>query len=243
MVEFKPFSKFGVWFPIVGTAVTLLIATVVYIVGYIFLGFGQDPVVLNLIGVLLYILWGLWGLLGWGLSKTKLRTVFSLQKIKPRLIFLTVVIAILAQFVIILISTFAPTILGQELKGNATDLITPETSTLVLVLTILTATVFAPIFEEILFRALFFDGIYNTAKKVKAKEKTAITLAIIISSLLFGLAHVISFDINGVFIYIITGLFGAYLAWLRVKTQSLTLSIISHTTFNSVTMVLLVIAI
>ena len=108
-----------------------------------------------------------------------------------------------------------------------------------LTLTIATAVFFAPVFEEILFRGLIFDGILNTSRKLKASQKLATTLSLVISSLLFGLAHVSSLDLNALVTFIATGAFGLYLAYVRIKTSSLTLSIITHAAFNTVTVIIL----
>lgn len=242
MVEIKPFNKFGIWFPIVGIIMSSLILLGVFMLGYQFLKWSLTLELISILIIAWYTSWGLIAWLGWKLSKTKVKEVFSLQHVRLKSMFQVVIFSVIAQVILITSTFFVSQLINQEIKGNASDLIQNGMTPLVLVLTISTTVIFAPIFEEILFRGLLFDGLLNTTRKLKANNKLSITLATVLSSIFFGLAHVSSFDINALVIFVATGLFGLYLARLRLKTGSLTMSILAHMVFNSVTVILLLLA-
>lgn len=242
MVEVKTFNKFGLWFPIVGIILSSLILFGIFMAGYTFLKWSLTLELISILTIAWYTSWGLIAWLGWKISKTKIKEVFSLKHVKPKNLFQVVILAVTAQVILIASTYFVSQLIGQEIKGNASELIQDGMTPLMLALTISITVFFAPVFEEILFRGLLFDGFLNTSRKLKANNKLSIIIATTLSSLLFGLAHVSSFDINALVIFLATGLFGLYLAYLRLKTGSLTLSILAHMVFNSVTVILLLIA-
>lgn len=242
MVETKPFNKFGIWFPLVGVALSALLLFGVFMAGYKFLQWNLTLETISLLTIAWYVSWGLIGALGWKISKTKIREVFSLKNIKVKNLLQVAGIAVLAQIVIMGLTYGVSKLINYEIKGNASDLIPEGTTPLVLILTASIAIFFAPVFEEILFRGLIFDGFLNTTRKLKASSKLSKVLALVFTSICFGLAHVSSLDLNALVVFLATGLFGAYLAYLRLKTGSLTLGIIGHMSFNTVTIVLLLIA-
>lgn len=239
MVETKTFSKFGFWFPLVGVLAVTLLEAIVFVLGYVFLKWSINLESAAILSIVWYISLGLWGLLGWKLSKTKIKEVFTLQNITIKKLLNTAGIAVLAQGLFIGITFLLSDVLNQNIKGNADNIINSEMSNVAVITTIIITVVFAPIFEEILFRGLFFDGFYNTSKKLKASNKVALALTVALTSIIFGLAHVTSLDLNAVFIVFATGSFGAYLAYLRIKTKSITLGIIAHAIFNSLTIILM----
>lgn len=210
--------------------------------GYQFLKWSLTLELISVLIIAWYTSWGLIAWLGWRISKTKLKEVFSLKHVKLKNVFQVIILSVIAQVILITSTFFVSQLINQEIKGNASDLIQNGMTPLVLVLTISTTVIFAPIFEEILFRGLLFDGLLNTTRKLKANNKLSITLATVLSSIFFGLAHVSSFDINALVIFVATGLFGLYLARLRLKTGSLTMSILAHMVFNLVTVILLLLA-
>lgn len=242
MVETKSFNKFGIWFPIVGAIASALLLFGIFMAGYKFLRWSLTLETISILTIAWYVSWGLIALLGWKLSKTKIRDVFSLKNVKVKNLLQVAGIAVLAQIVIMGLTYGVSKLVNYEIKGNASDLIPAGTTPIVLVLTASIAIFFAPVFEEILFRGLIFDGFLNTTRKLKASNKLSKILALILTSICFGLAHVSSLDLNALVVFLATGLFGAYLAYLRIKTGSLALGIIGHMTFNTVTIVLLLIA-
>ncbi|AJA47579.1 CAAX amino protease family protein [Clostridium pasteurianum DSM 525 = ATCC 6013] len=85
------------------------------------------------------------------------------------------------------------------------------------ILGILAVLLFAPIFEEILFRGMVLGEI---------KNKVNITAAIIIQGVLFGIYHM------NLFQSIYAGVLGILLGFICVKAGSIVGSIIAHITFN-----------
>jgi membrane protease YdiL (CAAX protease family) len=81
----------------------------------------------------------------------------------------------------------------------------------------------APVVEELLFRGVILDGI-----QLRYGTKTAV----IVSSFLFGLTHLVPWAILNAF------LLGFFFAWLKLKTGSLRLCIIAHSLYNSIPLIL-----
>lgn len=77
--------------------------------------------------------------------------------------------------------------------------------------------ILTPIFEELLFRGIILRGLKNNYNTF---------LALIISSLLFGVFHI---DIVGSLI------FGLWVGWIFLKTNNILLSIIVHSACNFIT--------
>lgn len=91
--------------------------------------------------------------------------------------------------------------------------------------------------EEFAFRGLFL-GLLNNVFKRKSKIFTAeISWGTVVTSLLFGLVHVMGFDSESNFYFNVQNLFmplmvGFILAWLREKTGSLLIPVILHNMIN-----------
>lgn len=96
--------------------------------------------------------------------------------------------------------------------GNVIDMSTTFTK----ILSVISACIFAPIMEEVIFRGFFLN---------RMAYKWGVKRAIIISSLIFGFGHV---DIIGAF------LFGVVMSLLYIKTKSLWTNIIVHALNNTV---------
>lgn len=79
--------------------------------------------------------------------------------------------------------------------------------------------IFAPIFEEILFRGIILRGMLNS--------KLSPILAIVISGLIFGMAHLNPWQFVG------AGLLGSIFGYVYYRTKSLLLPIILHALNNS----------
>ncbi|GHS89812.1 hypothetical protein FACS1894201_11130 [Bacteroidia bacterium] len=77
--------------------------------------------------------------------------------------------------------------------------------------------VFAPFFEEFIFRGIMLDGLL--------KRYSPLT-AILLSSFLFGLVHLNMPQLVGGMVM------GCFIGWVYYKSQSLTLSMIIHATTN-----------
>lgn len=83
--------------------------------------------------------------------------------------------------------------------------------------------VVAPVVEELLFRGVILDGL-----QIRYNLKTAV----IVSSLLFGVTHVLPHAVVNAF------LLGFFFSWLKLKTGSLRLCIIAHALYNSIPLML-----
>lgn len=93
------------------------------------------------------------------------------------------------------------------------------------VLLFLMLAVGTPIVEEIAYRGLIFTAF---------ARKFGLVAGGVISSVLFGIAHVQSISINGFFLLFITMSLGGVLAYARHKSGGLMLPIIIHMAFNAV---------
>ena len=96
--------------------------------------------------------------------------------------------------------------------GNVIDMSTTFTK----IFSVISACIFAPIMEEVIFRGFFLN---------RMTYKWGVKRAIIISSLIFGFGHV---DVIGAF------LFGVIRCLLYIKTKSLWTNIIVHALNNTV---------
>lgn len=110
------------------------------------------------------------------------------------------------------------------IEGNASEII-QTFENLNLVMLFLMIALGAPIVEEIMYRGLVFTALSN---------KLGVISGAIISSLIFGMSHISSLSINGVFTGLITALFGGILVYARIKSKGLFLPIVMHITFNAV---------
>jgi membrane protease YdiL (CAAX protease family) len=80
----------------------------------------------------------------------------------------------------------------------------------------------APFVEELTYRGLGFAGV---------RDAYGVAAAIAVTALAFGLAH-------GLLVALpVLSIFGAILAWLRFKTDSLYPSIILHGVFNGAALI------
>jgi membrane protease YdiL (CAAX protease family) len=87
-----------------------------------------------------------------------------------------------------------------------------------------------PILEELIFRGAAFSVIYVTASSVKSLGRLRITLAIIGSSLLFGLAHTKTVGIP-LFLFFGTGSLYAMMRW---RSNSTATAALIHAAYNAV---------
>ena len=96
--------------------------------------------------------------------------------------------------------------------GNVIDMSTTFTK----IFSVISACIFAPIMEEVIFRGFFLN---------RMTYKWGVKRAIIVSSLIFGFGHI---DVIGAF------LFGVVMCLLYIKTKSIWTNIIVHALNNSV---------
>lgn len=86
---------------------------------------------------------------------------------------------------------------------------------------IITATIAAPVLEEILFRMFIYSGL---------RKNFGVTPALVISSLLFGLVH------QNIFAFFPICVLGFYLAVLYERTQNIWVPILTHALHNGLTL-------
>lgn len=91
---------------------------------------------------------------------------------------------------------------------------------------VVSAVVFAPVFEEFFFRGLFFRGMQRTGLPAP--------LAVLINGLFFGLCH----SPQGTIVTISAGLSGATYAVLRRRTDSILPSMLMHLLNNYLSIIL-----
>jgi membrane protease YdiL (CAAX protease family) len=100
------------------------------------------------------------------------------------------------------------------------------------VLIAIMTTLLAPFFEEWLFRGVIFRAIAEGATGVSTRS--AVTLGVVVSAVLFGLAHAEVVQFAGL------ALFGVVLAVLVQRTKRLVPSFVTHASFNAVALVALI---
>jgi uncharacterized protein len=94
------------------------------------------------------------------------------------------------------------------------------------------AAIGAPIVEEIYFRGALLRSIRNSATVQHAGKRTATVIAIVLSSVIFGSMHASSATTGGAFLVGMTGMIGASLAIISLKTDRLGINIWAHVWFN-----------
>jgi membrane protease YdiL (CAAX protease family) len=230
--EVKTFSRFGVWYPIVVFSVSIFaiaaLSVVLTLLGVDLLN-NQDLLLTT--NGLLFAMLGAGAWLGWKLKKSKLSEVFSIKNISKKQLALTLVIYALLQPVLLVLSYILTTYAGLEITGNSGDIIQNELS----IVKMLAIILIAPVFEEIFFRGVLFDGFLNSFRKfIPVRDSIRVASSIAFTGVFFGLMHLTAFNVNGIVSVITTAALGMSFAILRVKTGSLSLSILAHFTFNSV---------
>jgi membrane protease YdiL (CAAX protease family) len=100
------------------------------------------------------------------------------------------------------------------------------------VLIALMTTLLAPFFEEWLFRGVLFRAVAEGATGMSGRS--AVTLGVVVSAVLFGLAHGEPVQFVGL------ALFGVVLAVLVHRTKRLVPSFVTHVSFNAVALVALI---
>lgn len=92
-------------------------------------------------------------------------------------------------------------------------------------LLVLDIVILTPIAEELLFRGVLFQGLAG---------RWGVWASAIVSSALFGLAHMESTGLDSVFLVLSTGLFGLGCAWLLHRRRTLLAPIAAHMVVNAI---------
>jgi len=136
------------------------------------------------------------------------------------------IISMIAMFAIMFVFGILLTFYGFNLdeSSNITDL-----EQIFSLPSIFFIVAFQPIGEEIFFRGFLLDKISSLAGK---------ETAIVVTSVLFGIAHL---TYGNIYPAIMTGILGLILAYMVIKTKSLTTAIIAHIFFNVASVTLYII--
>jgi len=161
--------------------------------------------------------------------KIKWKTIAEHLKISPNIwaIFLSPLLFIFAlpfaEFTTSLIPTTGNKFLEEMYKS------TTEAFEMMLnykVAGFITVCILAPVFEEILFRGILLRGMLQ--------NQINPTIAIILSSVLFGLAHMNPWQFIG------AGILGAIFAYIYYRTKSLWICIFLHSLNNTISFILMI---
>jgi uncharacterized protein len=242
--EVKTFSPFGVWLPLIAFGGSLGFTLVVaFVLAAIFPSirleiFNQDLSNINdtqlLVNSVMFVFWGLIAVVLWKAFNPNLREIFGFGKIKAKEALSVMGIFIGLQSFAVIIALILTSIFNIELSSNGDALLSQISIVKFIVVVIL-----APILEEVFFRGMLFDGFLNSARKhIPIKDSTRIMITVIFTSVFFGMLH-----FNGVFTIAMTLIAGGILAYLRIKTGHLGLSVIGHMSFNGFAFLLQSIAI
>ena len=136
------------------------------------------------------------------------------------------VVSVIVMFVILFVIGIILTFYGFNLdeSSNITDL-----EQFFSLPSIFLIVAFQPIGEEIFFRGFLLDKI-----NAMAGQETAIVL----TSILFGMAHL---TYGNIYPAIMTGILGLILAYMVLKTKNLLTSIVAHILFNVASVTLYII--
>lgn len=162
-------------------------------------------------------------------NRISLKEIFSRIKLRREgmdMAFLWGIVSVIVMFSVVFILGIILTFSGFNLEesSNITDL-----EQLFSLPSIFFIVIFQPIGEEIFFRGFLLDKINAFAGK---------ETAIIITSILFGIAHL---SYGNIYPALMTGVLGLILAYMVVKTKSLITSIVAHVFFNVFSVILYII--
>ena len=172
---------------------------------------------------------------------SKGQLVFKIKKIKLGLFFKAILISIVAFIIIGIIINGAYLILDIPIEEKANPFSNYSPNQFLVFIVIL-----ASIAEELLFRGFLLNILVSLKDKTVSLFKLKISISILISGVLFGLAHLILLTTDAglpfvMRIVIITTIFGIIAGYLQEKHESNTLlAIIVHMTVNTIGLTALV---
>jgi len=136
------------------------------------------------------------------------------------------VVSMIAMFAILFVIGIILTLYGVNIdeSSNITDL-----EQIFSLPSIFVIVAFQPIGEEIFFRGFLLEKINSMAGR---------ETAIVVTSVLFGIAHL---TYGNIYPAIMTGILGLILAYMVVKTKNLTTAIVAHIFFNVTSVTLYII--
>jgi len=167
-----------------------------------------------------------------------LTKILGLVKVgwKPMLVGVGVGAAgVLLSFVV----AFIVSLFGDNSQPNATSTAAALYDPWVL---FLGAVLVAPVVEEVFFRGYIFGTLMIGAKNSEKHQKLYTALSILITSILFGLAHFSpgSGLISGITTILSTMTFSVGLCWMRLKWGSIIPGMLSHALYNLIVLLLVI---
>jgi len=169
----------------------------------------------------------LWYTLVNKLSLKEIRIRIQLHFKKFDITILWACIAVVAGFVLIFIAGIIMTFFNYNLQDFSNI---PDLELIFTLPSILVIITIQPICEEIFYRGFLLD---------KISSLTSEKIAIVITGILFGIAHLIYANIYPA---ILTTILGMIFAYAVIKTKSLTTGIIAHITYNVISITLYIFA-
>lgn len=155
----------------------------------------------------------------WNMTPPSMKTYFSLKKISTGLVLKSILLAFFFYHFVLgflnLVALLAPDL--AKSYSDAVSSVESGTSAFTLVTNFLAVVVAAPIVEELIFRNMAISNMNSRMPKA---------LSVVISSAIFGVFHG-----NLVWILYAFGL-GLLFGFLYVKSGSIYVSLVMHTTFN-----------
>lgn len=237
----KTFSKYGVWYPLVVFFVAIIVTAVVVAVIAVYNRQWVESIDNQLIvNTLLFALLGVGALIGVTANKKSFKEVFAIKHIPRKTLWLTLGGFLLAQPLLVAISAALNAIFQLGITGNSNTIIQNELS----FTKMLAIVVVAPLFEELFFRGVLFDGFLNTFRKlIKVKDSIRVMITALFTAGFFGLIHFTEVSLSGIIAVVTTGVLGFIFAMIRIKTNSLALPILGHFVFNTTGFMLIIISV
>ena len=152
-----------------------------------------------------------------GEERPSVKSFFTLNKIKPSVCGMTVLLAFCMYFLVISLLSVIGTVF-PDLLENYNNAMTHEGETKWFLM-FLTTVIGAPLVEELIYRNMSINNLRKTVSPV---------IAILISSIVFGVAH------GNLLQAIYAGLLGGVFGFLFVRTDSIYPSLIGHAVFNGI---------
>lgn len=171
-----------------------------------------------------------------------IRNFFKFQNASLKNIFIGVLTGIWLYFGLQIFSGLINIIFGSDDKhiitsSDTSDRISDglQTSSIIAIIVVLFVVVLAPVFEELIYRATIF-GLFERSRINRDKFPF---IAMIVSGFIFGLAHFQgATTATDWFVVIWTSISGMIFCTLLYKTKSIYTSMAAHITYNSITIIL-----
>lgn len=167
-----------------------------------------SPVIANIITIVICMNWG----------GSRIKDFFGTEKLTGRFILVSVAVFLGIQVIIVMVQNMLMSALDSVGLGVPSLDYETEKSVAAAVIGIISSSITAPIFEELLFRGYLLSFM----------SKVSTRFAIVISALFFGLFH------GNIYQFILAFAGGLWLGYITVKSRSIIPAMISHCAANTV---------